>query len=118
MRHGGKPCKFLTVRISATPDSSKVGAASMVATLFLCLCAAILRVNTAFSIFTQSDNLARHRVNGLFQKSYLLQMASDATHASSILDLKKRLCLYNTLTKEKQQFVALDKDQKKVSFYR
>ena len=45
-------------------------------------------------------------------------MASDATDASSILDLKMRLFLYNTLTKEKQQFVALDKDQKKVSFYR
>ena len=95
-----------------------MGAAWMAAALFLALCAAILQVNTAFSIFRQSDTHAKRSVTGPFQKSCLLQMTSDSADDATVCDLKKKLHLYNTLTKEKQQFTALDKDQMKVSFYR
>ena len=110
--------QFISFKDSETPVTSEVGAASMAAALFLALCAAILRSSAAFSIITQCNALERHRATGLLHRSCLLQMASDAMDDATVLDLKKRLCLYNTLTKEKQQFTALDKEQKKVSFYR
>lgn len=37
---------------------------------------------------------------------------------SALADLKDRLYLYNTLTKDKQLFLAIDADKKSVSFYR
>lgn len=72
-------------------------------------------LNAGYSFHTSLHYLAKVRLSR-DESPLIVKALPDSTSDSS--SLKERLFLYNTLSREKQLFTAIDKFQKRVAFYR
>ena len=81
---------------------------------FACL-ALICILNPGYSFHTSLHYVTKVRLSRDESPS-IVKALSDST--SELSGLKERLFLYNTLSREKQLFTAIDKSQKRVAFYR
>ena len=77
--------------------------------------ALICILNAGYSFHTSLHYVTKVRLSR-DESLPILKAVSDST--SDFSSLKERLFLYNTLSREKQLFTAIDKSQKRVAFYR
>jgi hypothetical protein len=94
--------------------------AAMAARFVLAIIAAILLLDVGHSLRTLTSNKANRRVLGTCHRKVCTRMESsrDVSSIEESVPLKERIYLYNTLSKDKQLFTAVDKSKKGVSFYR
>lgn len=91
----------------------------MASRFVLAIIAAILLLGVGHSLRTSISTQAKGRVFGTCHRRACINMESSKDFSSlESIDLKERIYLYNTLSKDKQLFTAVDKSKKSVSFYR
>jgi hypothetical protein len=92
----------------------------MAARFVLAIIAAILLLDVGHSLRTLTSTKANRRVFGTCHRKACIRMESlkDVSGIEESVPLKERIYLYNTLSKDKQLFTAVDKSKKGVSFYR
>lgn len=95
------------------------GEAAMASRFVLAIIAAIQLLDVGHSLRTSTSTQAKGRVFGTCHRRTCITMESSKDFSSlESIDLKERIYLYNTLSKDKQLFTAVDKSKKSVSFYR
>jgi hypothetical protein len=92
----------------------------MAARFVLAIIAATLLLDVGHSFRTFTSIKAKVRAFGRCHRRECIRMESskDVSSIEESVPLKERIYLYNTLSKDKQLFTAVDESKKGVSFYR
>lgn len=80
--------------------------------------AGILLLDVGQSLRTSTSTQVNGRAFGTCHRRVSIRMESSKVPSFESTDLKERIYLYNTLSKDKQLFTAVDKSKSSVSFYR